>query len=107
MNPSKDQTTGIIERVIYGVAMAVLMKLVAAGWLTADMAPYVAGGIVTAVGGAYAWWINRPKAILQSAAALVDPVTGRKTVIVTSAAMAADTPENNIVSSATNEVKSK
>jgi hypothetical protein len=100
--PSKDQTTGIVERVIYGVAMAVLMKLVAKGWLDADMAPYIAGGAVTAVGGAYAWWINRPKAIVQSAAALPG------TIVVTTHDLAAATPDqSNIVSNKTNEVTSK
>ena len=97
--PSGDQTTGIVERVLYGVALALAMKFVAWGWLDPDMAPYVAGGLVTAIGGAWAWWVNRPKAMLQSAAA----VPG--TTVVTTPALAAATPESNIVSSATTTVR--
>lgn len=99
MNPSKDQATGVAERIIYGLAMGVLMKLVAAGYLDADMAPYVAGGIVTLVGGVWAWWINRPKALLQSAAS----VPG--TTVVTTPDLAKATPnEANIVSNTNNKV---
>lgn len=103
---TNDQGTGVIERVIYGVILGVLMKLVAAGWLTADMAPYLAGAAVSAVGGAYALWINRPKAIVQSAAALsTQGFPG--TTVVTSAALAAATPESNIVSNLDQKVVSK
>ena len=65
---NKDQGTGIIERFSYGLVLAVAMKFVAWGWLSADMAPYVAGGVVGAAGAAYAWWINRPVALMNSAA---------------------------------------
>jgi hypothetical protein len=99
MTPSKDVTAGVAERILYGLALGVLMKLVAAGYLDADMAPYVAGGFVTLAGGAWAWWINRPKALLQSAAA----VPG--TTVVTTNDLAVATPnEGNIVSSETNKV---
>ncbi len=98
----KDQITGIIERVIYALAMAVLTKLVAKGYIDQDMAAYMAGGAVTLFGGAWAWWINRPKALLQSAAA----VPG--TTVVTTPALAAATPnESNILSNQTVEVKNK
>ena len=46
----------------------------------------------------YAWWVNRPKAILQSAAA----VPG--TTVVTVPEIAHATPETNIVSATTNVV---
>lgn len=98
---TNDQGTGVIERVIYGVILGVLMKMVAAGWLTADMAPYLAAAAVSAMGGAYALWINRPKAIVQSAAAL--PAT----TVVTTPDLAAATPENNIVSNVEQKVVSK
>ena len=98
MNPTSDQTYGVVERIIYGVAMFVLMKAVTKGWITGQDAPYIAGGIVTLVGGAWAWWINRPKAIVQSAAALP------QTVVVTTPALAASTPEKNIVSADSNKV---
>lgn len=105
---TKDQGTSILERMIYGVALALAMKFVAWGWLDADMAPYIAAGIVAAVGSAYAWWINRPVSIVQAASNLVDPNTGKKTQVVTSPELAAATPGNpNIVSQADNKVVSK
>ena len=67
---TKDQTTGVIERAVYGLLMLVFMKLVAKGYMTADEAAYFATGIITAGAALYGWWINRPKAILQSASDL-------------------------------------
>lgn len=98
---NKDQTSGIVERLIYAAAMAVLTKLVAKGYIDQDMAAYAAGGAVAAVGSVWAWWINRPKALAQSAAALPG------TTVVTSSDIANSTPETNIVSNATMKVTSK
>lgn len=64
---NKDQTTGIIERVIYGVLLGFFMNGVKRGWYDAEMAGYLAGGVVAFVGGAYAWWINRPAALMNAA----------------------------------------
>lgn len=99
---TKDQGTALIERALYGVALAFAMKLVGWGVLSADMAPYVAGGAVTAIGGAYAWWINRPKAIVQAAANLPG------TTVVTTQALSDATPgQSNIVSNTETKVVSK
>lgn len=104
---SQDQITGIFERLIYGAVLAVAMRLVARGWLDADMAPYVAGGTVAALGSAYAWWRNRPKSVMQSAAAIVGE-DGKATIVVASPEMAASTPgQNNIVSNTETRVISK
>lgn len=92
MHPSKDQTTGVAERVLYGVILGFMMSLVRKGYIEADMAPYIATGVVGLVGGAWAWWINRPKAIAQSAAAIPG------TTVVTTPELAMNTPESNIVS---------
>lgn len=89
---TKDQTTGILERIVYAVAMAVLTKLVAKGYIDQDMAAYLAAGVVTFVGGAWAWWINRPKALAIAAAN-----TGA--TVITSEAIAQSTPNHpNILS---------
>lgn len=64
---NKDQSVGIIERVIYGVILAAAMKFVAWGYLDQDMAPYIAAGGVALVGGAYGWWHNRPASVLTRA----------------------------------------
>ena len=96
-----DQGTGVIERVLYGVILGLCMKLVKSGWLDADMAPYFAAGIVSAAGGVYAFWVNRPKAIVQSANALAN-VQG---VITTNTAegreLAKSIPEGTVVSAGT------
>lgn len=100
-SPTNDQVKGIIERVAYGLIMLILGKLVARGVIDGDMAAYIAGGAVTAIGGAYAWWVNRPKAIVQSAAALPG------TTVLTTHTLATSTPEGNIVSADTNKVVNK
>lgn len=66
---NKDQTTGVAERVLYAIILAGAMKLVERGWITVDMAIYLAAGGVTALGGLWAWWINRPSALLSAAGA--------------------------------------
>lgn len=117
MTPSKDQTTGMIERVLYGIGMFIAMKLVGLGVLDADSAPWFAGGIVTLIGGAYAWWVNRPQALMVAATAANSPqtvmaaaaaVAPTGTTIVTSPEIAAATPESpNIVSSTVHQVVPK
>jgi hypothetical protein len=64
---TKDQGTGIVERLMYGAILALAMKFVGWGWLDPDMAPYIAAGGVGLAGGAWAWWINRPGALLTAA----------------------------------------
>ena len=98
---NKDQGTGIVERVLYGLIMALLAKAIAKGWITSEEAPYYAAGIVTAIGSVWAWWINRPKAIAQSAAAIPG------TTVITTPDIAGDTPETNIVSNTATKVVSK
>lgn len=66
---NKDQTTGVAERVLYAIILAGAMKLVERGWIDTDMAIYIACGGVTAIGSAWAWWINRPSALLSAAGA--------------------------------------
>ena len=64
---NSEQQKGIAERLVYAAAMALLTKLVAKGYIDQDMAAYVAGGAAAAVGGLWAWWINRPKALADAA----------------------------------------
>lgn len=99
---NKDQVTGVAERVVYALAMAILTKLVAKGYIDQDMAAYLAAGAVTLVGGLWAYWINRPQALMNAA---VNSTPG--TVIVTSAAVANTTPNDNIVSDKEAQVVSK
>lgn len=92
--PTTDQVKGITDRLV-----AVLLTwLVAKGYIGRDDALEY-GPIAIALAMAfYAWWVNRPKAIVQSAAAIPG------TTVVTTPELASGTPEQNILSTATNTV---
>jgi len=64
---NKSQVSGISERLVYGVAVAIAGLGVKWGWYDNEMAAYVAGGLVAAAGGIWAWWINRPQALMKAA----------------------------------------
>lgn len=102
---TNDQGTGVVERVIYGAILAALMKLVAKGWLSADMAPYLAGGAVMALGGLYAFWINRPKAIVQAARALPDVKGVVTNNTIEGRALAASIPGTDVAAAGTLDAK--
>lgn len=97
MNLTWDQISGLLDRVV----LVVLTYAVSKGYITsADVGPIAAA--ILALGGAiWGWWVNRPKAIVQSAAALPG------TTVVTTPGLAASTPQQNIVSSATSQVVNK
>jgi hypothetical protein len=82
---NKDQGYGMIERALYGAIMLVAMKFVAKGYISADDAAWIAAGGVTAFGGVYAWWHNRPVSVLNRAGAAV-PDTARLVILPTAAA---------------------
>lgn len=97
MNLTWDQISGPLDRIV----LVALTFLVSKGYIsTQDVAGYAT--LILGVAGAfYGWWVNRPKAIVQSAAALPG------TTVVTTAALAASTPQTNIVSNATSQVVTK
>lgn len=86
--PTWDQVKGIAERLL----LIGLAWLVAGGYITQDQSLVYAPAILMAIGAIWAWRVNRPKAIVQSAAALPN------TVVVTTPDLAKSTPEQNIVS---------
>lgn len=96
--PTWDQIKGIAERLITIALASILSFAVLKGWITKQQAiDYGAewGPLLLAAASAwYGWRINRPKAIVQSAAALPG------TAVITTPALARSTPEANIVSSA-------
>lgn len=97
MNITWDQISGPADRLI----LMGLAWLVGKGYITsADVAPIAAAALAVA-GAGYGWFVNRPKAIVQSAAALPG------TTVVTTPTLAASTPETNIKSSAVNKVVSQ
>lgn len=91
-----DQVKGILDRVI-AIALA---YAVGRGIITEGAALYWGPVVVGLLSAVYGWWVNRPKAIVQSAAAL-PAEEGKKTVVITSFELAQSTPETNIVSSIT------
>lgn len=99
---NKDQVTGVAERVIYGIVTYFLAKAVARGWIDAELASWIAAGAVSAIGGAWAWWINRPQSLLRAAAQ-----NNPETKMVAPAAVANATPETNIISNVDNKVVPK
>jgi hypothetical protein len=101
MPVNKDQVTGVAERILYGLAVGLTGIGVKKGWYDTEMAAYLAGGIVTVVGSIWALWINRPTALIQSAA------NQPNTVVVTTADIAKATPETNIVSNTEQKVTPK
>lgn len=105
MQPTTDQVKGIGDRIIAVLVAILLTTAVTKGWITTDQmnelskvlieySPY----ITLAISGAWGWWVNRPKAIVQSAAALPN------TMVVTTPDLSNNTPETNIVSNVTNKV---
>lgn len=65
---NKDQGTGIAERLLYGVVVYLTAIGVKKGWYDGETAAWLTSGVVSLVGGAYAWFINRPAALAASAA---------------------------------------
>jgi hypothetical protein len=93
--PTWDQIKGVAERLI----LLGLAWLAAGGYIgQGDVLTY-GPAILMLVGSLYAWFVNRPKAIVQSAAALPG------TTVVTTPDLAKSTPEANIVSGVTNTVE--
>ncbi len=88
----QDQVKGILERASTVIAVMLLSWLVRKGWIgESDMATLLPA-VVLVPSLVYGWWINRPKALVQSVASLPG------TVIITEDKLAKATPETNVVS---------
>lgn len=93
---------GILERTATVLATMLLAWLVKKGFIGESDSATLLPAIVLLPSLIYGWYINRDKAVLQAAAA----ISG--TVVVTTPALSAATPnQNNIVSSADTKVVSK
>lgn len=68
---TKDQTTGVFERWLYAAIAFLAARAAARGWIDPSMVDYIAGGGVALVGSLWAWWINRPVALLNAAGNVV------------------------------------
>lgn len=64
---SKNQGSGVAERMLYGAITFLAARAASRGWIDPSMVEYVAAGAVMLVGSAWAWWINRPSALLSAA----------------------------------------
>lgn len=106
MSLTTDQASGIADRTVSGALVwAVsffLGKLAVAGYLMASDVPQLSVVVIILGSAAWGYWVNRPKAIVQSAAALPG------TVVVTTPDLSAATPnQTNIVSNLANNVIDK
>lgn len=91
----QDQIKGMLDRAIAVIATMFLNWMVTKGWLGQSDAATLMPALVLLPALAWGWYNNRDKALLQSAANVIDPKTNKPTLIITSAEMAAATPENN------------
>lgn len=103
MTPTTDQVSGMLDRAISGALLwlvtFILAKLVTSGYLQSGDAAQLSPILILLGSAAYGYWVNRPKAIVQSAAALPG------TVVVTTPDLSEATPgQNNIVSNMTKSV---
>ena len=86
--PTWDQVSGILDRVL----LVVFTYLVSKGYINQQE---VAGDIATIIGiagMAWGWYVNRPKAILKSAAAI--PVVQK--VVISDQALADSIPSDKV-----------
>lgn len=95
--PTVDQVRGIAERLFTVLGV----WLVAKGYIGTDDVAQFAPVLIAALTAWYAYYKNRPKSLVQRAAALPN------TSVVTAPEIANDTPEPNIVSATTNSVVPK
>lgn len=102
MNPTfAPRTTGVIERVAWAAAVGIAMKLATLLGLDQETyVPWIATGILSLIGGAYGWWVNRPQKILEAASNVPNPEAhGGKTIVLASPEMAAATTSSpNVIS---------
>lgn len=106
MTPTTDQISGMVDRTISGALIGllgfVLHKLVLAGVLADSDVTLLSPMLIILLMAAWGYWTNRPKAIVQSAAALPG------TTVVTTPDLSAATPNQvNIVSNLANNVVDK
>lgn len=102
---NKDQTKGMGERILYALLFWLGMRAVGAGLITPEMVPYIAdaGGIIlTAVGAVYAWWINRPTALLNASADNL-PKNAQLVITTTDAASGVEKAEAKAMAKAAND----
>ena len=99
---NRDQTTGIAERVLYGALLWLTMKGVAIGWFDAEMAAYLAAGGVTLAGAAWAWWINRPAALMNAASNQL-PKNSALVITTSGAASGVEKAEASALANASND----
>lgn len=88
MKPTWDQISGVLDRVL----IALFAYLVAKGYVAGDQVAGYISLIIGIAGAVWGWYVNRPKAILQSAAALPDV----QKVVIGSQAMANSIPSDKV-----------
>lgn len=98
---TEDQIKGMLDRFIAVIATLFLAYLVRRGIIGESESAMLFPAVILLPSLAWGWWVNRNKALVQSAA----NVPG--TVVVTTESLAKSTPETNIVSNTTSKVISE
>ena len=99
------QISGIADRII----LVFLTFMASRGWIPVGEVANYAALVLAVLGAFWGWWVNRPKALVEAAAAVPNPAspTG-KTIVITSPELAAATPASStVVSSATTKAVDK
>jgi hypothetical protein len=87
-----EQIKAMAERAITVLVTILLAKMVRFGWLSDSDSAALLPFMVILPSLAYAWWVNRSKALARSAASIPG------TVVITQPGIASSTMESNIVS---------
>lgn len=98
---TNDQISGTTDRSLLVLMTWFLTYAANKGWISTSDVAQLAPALIVIAGVVWGWWVNRPKAIVQSAAALPG------TTVVTTPDLAASTPEINIKSNTSNSVVNK
>lgn len=104
MNPfvTNPQSMGVTERIAYAAVFWLCMRLASRGYMSPEMAEYVALGIVAGGGAVMGWWQNRPKILVEAVSNIPNPDSPNgRTVVVTTPELAAATPAAPTVISST------
>lgn len=97
MEFTQEQVKAMAERAATVLATILLAKMVRMGWLSDSDSAALLPFLILLPSLAYAWWVNRNKALVKAVANTLDD-EGKKQIVLTSATVAASLPEQNVIS---------
>lgn len=104
---NKQQGGGIIERVVYGLVTILVVRYGTNLGLSESDVAWLAGGIITALGGGYEWYRNRPSVLLSTAATVL-PSNNKLVITPTAEATPLEKVEaRNLANASSDKVEAK